>query len=192
MCRTTATQAGRWALVLALSAALLLVFGASGLAEQPKGITEPQPKEWDDGLAEMLNKGKLDHVMQTDSNKSRKYKVFYELGGETSTIWIQKGSWWANFGGEKKDAIVLWTEVARLPEGTKPSPELLAKMVEMNTLFKNGFALLGMKGGTIYAQCPLFAHNLDSETFINHVSIMHKLRISYRKELAELIAPRTE
>ncbi len=201
MCRSRAKFLAGGALLGCLAVGLLLASpsgplpaeGAAGavrLAQLPEPKAPEKEPAWVETVTSLLDQAKLTYKVEENAKKVKMIKVFYELDAETSTIWIEKGPWWATFGEAKtrKESLAIWTEVLRLPSGSTPSAAMLTKVAEMNTFFNNSFALLGVKGGTVYAQCGLFLHNLDHDLLMHHVIIMHKLRVQHRRALAPFLS----
>ena len=165
-------------------AGLLTAAKAGVLSIAARAQNQPPPATGaDKSLEGLLKEGRIDYTR----DQKGVYKIPIEINGEATLIFAREHTLFKDQAtGQEVKVVLLWSNVAKLPEGCKPPLAMLQQMAQINDDLVIGNVSLG-SDSVIRFNSSFWLPTADKQILVNYLLVTHYKRLYLRKELLPYI-----
>jgi len=136
----------------------------------------------DKSLEGLLKEARFDYTHDQEV-----YRITIEINGEATVILARERPLYKDQGtGKEVKLVLLWSNVAKLPEGFKPPLAMLQRMAQINDDLLIGNVSLGTDSG-IRFNSSFWLATADKQILVHYLLVTHYTRLRLRKELLPYI-----
>jgi len=164
-------------------AGLLTAATAGALSITARAQSQPPSAAGaDKSLEGLLKEARIDYT-----HNQEVYRITIEINGEATVIFARERPLYKDQAtGQEVKLVLLWSNVAKLPEGFKPPLAMLQRMAQINDDLLIGNVSLGTDSG-IRFNSSFWLPTADKQILVHYLLVTHYSRLNLRKELLPYI-----